>query len=45
MDKGLIPCITIIGLTAFNSKHDIEQCLNAGMDAVLTKPLILTELF
>ncbi|CAD8078147.1 unnamed protein product [Paramecium primaurelia] len=45
MDQHQIPQIHIIGLTAFNSKNDINMCLNSGMSDVLTKPLIIKELF
>ncbi|CAD8157290.1 unnamed protein product [Paramecium octaurelia] len=45
MDQHEIPQIHIIGLTAFNSKNDIHMCLNSGMSDVLTKPLIIKELF
>ncbi|CAD8181693.1 unnamed protein product [Paramecium octaurelia] len=45
MDQHQIPQIHIIGLTAFNSKNDILMCLNSGMSDVLTKPLIIKDLF
>lgn len=45
MNDKLLPSINIIGLTAFNSKKDIENCLNSGMSTVLTKPLIIAEFF
>ncbi|CAD8155362.1 unnamed protein product [Paramecium pentaurelia] len=38
-----IPCIKIIGLTAFTSESDIINCLDAGMTYVLSKPLNLKE--
>ncbi|CAD8097999.1 unnamed protein product [Paramecium sonneborni] len=45
MEQHQIPQIHIIGLTAFNSKNDILMCLNSGMSDVLTKPLIIKDLF
>jgi CheY-like chemotaxis protein len=37
--------INIIGLTAFNGKKDIQNCIEAGMSDVLAKPLKIKELF
>lgn len=45
MENHIIPKSPIIGLTAFNSKNDIELCINSGMSSVLTKPLRIEELF
>lgn len=45
MENYIIPKSPIIGLTAFNSKNDIELCVNSGMNSVLTKPLRIEELF
>ena len=35
IDAGILPRIPLIGLTAFTSKHDIEECLKSGMLEVL----------
>jgi CheY-like chemotaxis protein len=35
----------IIGLTAFNSKKDIKNCIDAGMSDVLAKPLNMKEFY
>lgn len=34
-EAGILPRIPIIGLTAFTSKRDIEECLKSGMLEVL----------
>lgn len=39
MDNNEIQRIPIIGLTAFTSGKDYEQCISAGMLHVLQKPL------
>lgn len=44
MREKEIPEIPIIGLTAFNSKMDIERCLDVGMREVLSKPLDINTL-
>ena len=45
MEDQIIPEIHIIGLTAFTSKKDIKNCLEAGMSDVLAKPLNMKEFF
>ncbi|CAD8088228.1 unnamed protein product [Paramecium sonneborni] len=44
MNKSQIPYITIVGLTAFTCSKDIDNCLKAGMQEVLAKPLNIQEL-
>ncbi|CAD8164831.1 unnamed protein product [Paramecium pentaurelia] len=44
MNKSQIPQIAIIGLTAFTGQKDIDNCLKAGMQEVLAKPLNIQEL-
>ncbi|CAK74671.1 unnamed protein product (macronuclear) [Paramecium tetraurelia] len=44
MNKCQIPYITIVGLTAFTSQKDIDNCQKAGMEQVLAKPLNIQEL-
>ncbi|CAD8074918.1 unnamed protein product [Paramecium primaurelia] len=44
MNKSQIPQIAIIGLTAFTCQKDIDNCLKAGMQEVLAKPLNIQEL-
>jgi len=39
MDTNKIPQIPIVGCTAFNSKEDINLCLEVGMSQVIKKPL------
>jgi len=35
--------ITVIGCTAFTTEQKIQECLNSGMDVVLSKPLNSTK--
>jgi CheY-like chemotaxis protein len=43
MQKEVIPFIPIIGLTAFTSREDLRNCLEAGMFEVLSKPFNIRE--
>jgi signal transduction histidine kinase len=43
-DPGLSEGLAIIGMTAYATKADRQKCLDAGMDAFLTKPLKMLEL-
>jgi two-component system, sensor histidine kinase len=43
-EVGLPPC-PIVALTAFASPEEVQRCRAAGMDAVLTKPLVRGELY
>lgn len=43
-EAGLPRC-PIVALTAYSSQEEAELCLAAGMDAVLTKPLVRAELY
>lgn len=43
-EAGLNRC-PIVALTAYSSPEEAELCLAAGMDAVLTKPLVRAELY
>ena len=43
MMRKQIPFISIIGLTAFTSKADIDRCLESGMQEVLGKPFKLEQ--
>ena len=36
--------VRVIAMTAFTRKEDRDRCLEAGMDAVVTKPIDLVEL-
>ena len=45
-DSGKAPrTIPIIGLTASAGKQDVKECLDAGMDEVVTKPIDFSHLF
>jgi CheY-like chemotaxis protein len=39
METGKIPYMPIIGLTAFTSKSDVDECIRSGMNEVFQKPL------
>ena len=41
---GDAPAVRIVALTAHAFKEDLDRCLAAGMDAVITKPLDLAKL-
>lgn len=44
MKDERIPEYTIIGLTAFTTKPDIDRCFEVGMDYILHKPLNVKKL-
>ena len=45
MDREDAKCIPIIAMTANAFQEDIKRSLDAGMDAHITKPLNMEELF
>jgi two-component system, sensor histidine kinase len=43
--EAALPRCPIVALTAYASSEEAERCFAAGMDAVLTKPLVRAELY